>query len=73
MINGHALLPPPSVVATIPPTRELRPGRTARNVTWNDLDGPRSLILPAGNHQELPGDGRHGSRNVTSSQNYGHA
>jgi hypothetical protein len=29
-------------------------------VWTNDLDGRRSLTLPAGNHQELPGDGRHG-------------
>jgi hypothetical protein len=62
MINGHALLPPPSVVATIPADPELRSGveRPKRSVWTNDLDGRRSLTLPAGNHQELPGDGRHG-------------
>jgi len=34
--------------------------RAARSVTTNDLDCRRSLILPAGSHQELPRDGHHG-------------
>src|ERR1017187_3514010 len=31
-----------------------------RRVWTNDLDGRRSLTLPAGNDQELPGDSPHG-------------
>jgi hypothetical protein len=61
MINGHALFPPLSVVATIPADPEPRSGWSARSeARTNDLDGRRSLILPAGSHQELPGDGDHG-------------
>ena len=59
MINGHALFPPLSVVATIPADPEPRSGWSARSEATNDLDGRRSLILPAGSHQELPGDGHH--------------
>jgi hypothetical protein len=61
MIYGHALSPPCSVVATIPADPEPRSGWSARSqARTNDLDGRRSLILPADSHQELPGDGHHG-------------
>lgn len=61
VINGHALFPPLSVVATIPADPEPRSGWSARSeARTNDLDRRRSLILPAGSHQELPGDGHHG-------------
>jgi hypothetical protein len=61
MINGHALSPPLSVVATIPVDPEPRSGWSARSeARTNGLDGRRSLILPVGSHQGLPGDGQHG-------------